>query len=298
MLARGCWSDRLRGMKARFFGQYLVANGRVTAPQLLAAVEHQERNNTKLGSCVIALGLATPFEVEQIRALQAKEDLRFGEAAEKLGLLDAGDVRRARAAQADAHVQLGEAFVALGYLSHEQVEAAAAEFLTREAQLEPEVVVMPDDLPLRDLAVELFRLAHKLLLRVCDLPSKTDRLRVLRDVFPLSDRNARVPISGAVTSAVLLCLPHTIASDIASRYCGELTPTDEALDQTVCGLANLLCDNLRSVLAEQGLRAELGAAEMIGPRISMPPGGGLALVPFITHRGQVLVGLALGSELA
>jgi CheY-specific phosphatase CheX len=280
-------------MRPRFFGQYLVAGGRVTAPQLLAAVEYQERNNTKLGSCAVALGLATPFEVEQIRALQAKEDLRFGEAAIKLGTLSEADVQRVRAAQQDGHVQLGTALVALGYVREDQVEGWAAEFLTAEARLEPDVVTVPDDLPLRDVAFELFHLAHRLLLRVCDLTSKTERLRVMRDIMPLSDRNARIPITGAIDSTVLLCVPQAIASDMASRYSGDLPPTDAEMEEIVCDLATLLCDNLRSVLAEQGARIEVGSAEPVGSRVSMPPGGSVALVPFITHRGQVLVALTL-----
>jgi CheY-specific phosphatase CheX len=280
-------------MRARFFGQHLVSNGRVTAPQLLAAVEYQDRNNAKLGAIALTLGLATPFEIEQICALQAKEDLLFGEAAVKLGVLDEAEVRRVRAAQEDGHVQLGEALVALGYLSREQVEVAAAEFLTAEARLEAEVVTVPDDLPLHDVAFELFHLAHKLLLRVCDVASKTERLRVLNGIMPLSDHNARVRVSGAVNSTVLLCLPHAIAIDIAGRYSGEAAPTDVDVAEIVRELANLLCDNLRSVLAEQGMRVQMAKAELQGSRVSVPPGAQVALVPYLTHRGQVLVGLSL-----
>jgi CheY-specific phosphatase CheX len=280
-------------MRARFFGQYLVGNGRLTAPQLLAAIEYQERHNAKLGSCAVTLGLATPFEVDRIRALQAKEDLRFGEAAVKLGLLDEAQVERVMAAQGDKHVQLGEALVALGYLEPNQVETAAAEFLTAEARLEPELVTVPEDLPLHDVAFELFHLAHKLLLRVCDLTSKTERLRVMEGVMPLSDRNARVAISGAFSASVYVCVPDAIALDIASPFSGELPPTDAAQDEIVRELAALLSDNLRSVLAERGQRIEVSEAVLVGARVSVPPGGRVALVPFLTHRGQVLIALSL-----
>ncbi|MFI5306458.1 MAG: hypothetical protein ACHQ53_03835 [Polyangiales bacterium] len=280
-------------VRARFFGQYLVANGKVTAPQLLAAVELQDRNNAKLGDCAVSLGLATPFEVERILALQAKEDLRFGEAAVKLGVLDDDQVRRVRATQADGHVQLGEALVTLGYLKPAEVEAAAAQFLTAEARLEPDVVTIPDALPLREIAFELFHLAHKLLLRVCELANKTERLHVMQDVLPLSDHNARLAISGDVRSSVLLGLPHEIAFELARRFSGELPPDEHQVDEIVLDLVSLLCANLQSVLAEQGYRVELGTAELLGTRMSMPPGARVAIVPFVTHRGQVLVGLSL-----
>ena len=280
-------------MRARFFGQYLLANGLLTAPQLLAAVEYQERNNSRLGDCALGLGLVTPFEIERIRALQAREDLRFGEAALKLGLLSDARLSEVLAKQEGAHVPLGEACVALGYLTQAQIERSAAEFLTAEAKIEPEVVTIPSDLPLRELAFELFHLAHKLLLRVCDLTSKTERLRIVTDLLPLSDRNACLSISGAVDTTLLLSLPHAVASEVARRFSGELAPSDEQVDEIVCELANLLSRNLQSVMAERGVRLALEPAEPIGPRISLPPGRRVALVPFVTHRGQVLVSIGL-----
>jgi len=291
-------------MKPRFFGHYLLANGLITAPQLLAAVEYQERNNPRLGELAVSMGLATQFEVEQIHALQATKDLRFGDAAQQLGLLDREKVARAVGAQQDRHLQLGQALAALGYLLPAQVEAAAAEFIAAEARLEPESVTIPEDLPLRRVAFELFHLAHKLLLRVCELPSKTERLRVVSDVVPLSDRNVAVALRGlpapelpdatdGASSSVLLCLPQQIAVDLATRFSGEIAPSDAAVDGVACELTSILCGNLQSVLAEQGARVEVSEPEVVPSRLSLPPGRRMALVPFVTHQGLVLVSLAL-----
>jgi CheY-specific phosphatase CheX len=279
-------------MTGRFFGQYLIAHGLITAPQLLAALEYQERNNAKVGACVVTLGLGTPFEVEHVRAFQAKQDLRFGEAAAQLGILSADEVQRVVDARESARVRLGAALVALGYLSADQVESAAAAFLAASDADEPAVAV-PDDMPSREAAIDLFYLAHKLLLRVCDLASKTERLRVLRGVLPLSDHNARVAFTGAIDGSVLLCVPHAIAAELAGRFSGEVAPDEASIDAIVCELANLLCGNLQSVLAEQGKRVQLSAPERIGARVSMPPGNSVALVPFVTQRGQVLIGWSL-----
>lgn len=276
----------------------MLARGLLTAPQLLAAVEYQERYDTRLGSCAVAMGLLTPFEVEQVRAAQAREDLRFGEAAVKLGLLSDAQLEDVLAKQLDAHVPLGDAVVALGFMKAAQVEAAAAEFLAAEAQLEPEVVTIPDDLPLRELAFELFHLAHKLLLRVCDVTSKTERLRVVADVLPLSDHNATVAISGAIATSVTLCLPDAVAVEVAKRFSGELAPPRHAVEQIVLELANLLCGNLQSVMAERGVRLWPADAVLLGSHASLPPGRRAALVPFVTHRGQVLVSMDLPADSA
>jgi hypothetical protein len=288
-------------MKPRFFGQYLLANGLINAPQLLAAVEYQERNNPRLGELALGMGLATQFEVDQIQALQATHDLRFGEAAQRLGILESAEVARVLAAQSDRHVLLGHALAALGYLTPTEVEAAAAEFLTKEALLEPESATIPEDLPLRRVAFELFHLAHKLLLRVCELPSKTEPIRVVTDVVPLSDRNVLVTLRGTLDpeaphvtdTAVLLCVPQQIAVDLASRFSGEIAPAESAVNDVVSELASILCNNLRSVLAEQGARIEVGEPQVIPSRVSLPPGRRMAVVPFVTHSGLVMVSLAL-----
>ena len=288
-------------MKPRFFGQYLLANGLINAPQLLAAVEYQERNNPRLGEIAVGMGLATQFEVDRIQALQATHDLRFGDAAQQLGLLDAAEVARVVAAQHDRHVLLGQALAALGFLTPTDVEAAAAEFLTGEARLEPESATIPEDLPLRRVAFELFHLAHKVLLRVCELPSKTEPMRIVTDVVPLSDRNVLVALRGALDpempsatdTGVLLCVPQQIAVDLATRFSGEVAPAETAVNDVVCELAGILCNNLRSVLAEQGARVEIGEPEVIPSRLSLPPGRRMAVVPFVTHSGLVMVALAL-----
>ena len=240
--------------------------------------------------------LATPFEVEQIRALQATEDLLFGEAALRLGILDERDLDRVLASREHSHRHLGEALVTLGYLTREQVEAAAAKFLADEARIEAELVNIPDGLPYRDLAAQLFQLAHKLLLRVCDLGSKTERLRIVTGVLPLSDRNVRMPLSGDVDSAVILSVPDAIAVHLAARFSGELSPSDADIDNVVRELGSLLCRNLESVAAEQGRRLQCGEPERVPARVSLAPGERVALVPFLTHRGQVLVSLALPPE--
>ena len=129
-----------------------------------------------------------------------------------------------------------------------------------------------------------------------DLTSKTERLGVMRDVFAPSNRNARVAISGAVQSSVLLCLLEAIAFDVAARFSGELAPDDAATDSTIAELANLLCGNLRSLRDALGARVEVARAERVATRVSIPPSSCIALVPFPTHRGQVLVGF-VGEQL-
>jgi CheY-specific phosphatase CheX len=278
-------------MRARFFGQYLLARGLVTAPQLLAAVEYQERSNTRVGEHAISRSLLTPFEIEQIRALQTREDLFFGEAAIKLGILTAGQVRDLLADQGEHHVMLGDALAELGYLDPVKTEKALAEFLSAEDALEPEVVTIPEDLPHRYMAFELFHIAHKLLRRAWGLDNKTDRLRVEAGPVTLSDRNACVQITGAAEMQIFVCVPFEIAQEAARELTGELDPVDADRDRIVREFANLLCANLQSILAEQGRRIHIEEAQTLNSRVSLTDDAHASIVTFLTHRGQVHIGM-------
>jgi hypothetical protein len=280
-------------MRPRFFGQYLLTRGLLTAPQLLAAVEYQQRHNAPLGELAERVGIATRFEVEQIRALQLREDRMFGEAAVKLGILSEDQVAQLLVAQQDAHVHLGDAVATLGYMPKEAVDEALSRFLNDEAQLEPDVVTIPDDLPGRELAFELFYLAHKLLRRAWGLENKTDRLRLEQGPIALSDVNARVPLEGSVMATLFVGVPHAIARAQAARFSGEVEPEEHECNDIVREFANVLCANLRSVLAEQGRTLSPGETELVDSRISLEPATRSAVVTYLTHEGQVLVGLTL-----
>lgn len=280
-------------MRPHFFGQFLLGRALVTAPQLLAAVEYQERHNAPLGEQAIAGGLLTREDVERIRHAQTQEDLFFGEAAIRLGLLSPVQVRDLLSTQKDGHLLLGDALVDLGYLQRPVVDKALEEFRVEQKSVEPEVVELPDGLPFRDVAVELFAAAHRLLRRHWNLENRADRVRVERDMISLSDRNARVELSGAVETVVFVCVPHHIAAAAAgaSEDEDDEPPSDEEMDRCVRDFCSLLCENLRSVLAEQGQRIALSAPRMLFSRASIPPGLRASVVPFFTHRGQILVGM-------
>jgi CheY-specific phosphatase CheX len=278
-------------VRPRFFGQYLLAKGHLTAPQLLAAVEYQEQHNTRVGDQAVAQGLLTPFDVQRVRALQTHENLFFGEAAIRLGVLTTGQVRDLLTAQKDRHVHLGDALANLGYLDRERTDRALAEFLAEEDRIEPEMVTVPEDLPSKEVAFELFHLAHRLLLRVWNLENKTDRLRIETGMVALSDRNARITISGAVETVVFVCAPHEVARMAARAPYAEEDPPDEEMNRAVREFCRVLCENLASVLAEQGLRVTVGQPQMLMSRASTPPGIKASVVAYLTHRGQVFVGM-------
>ncbi|MGD8858885.1 MAG: hypothetical protein PVI30_02670 [Myxococcales bacterium] len=281
------------GSSARFFGQYLLGEGLITAPQLLAAAEYQSRNNAKLGEHAVATGIATPFEVERILSVQARDDRYFGEAAIALSILSASQVTELLATQQDAHLQLGEALVDLGYLDAAQVEQAASAFLGAEDDRDIDTVRLPAEVSDNPVLPELLYLARKMLLRVCNVVGKPEDGRVVQDVVPLSDRNVRVALTGEYDGSLVLGIPRELAVATAGRFTGEREPQEAELDAIAEELGHILSGNLCSVMAERLRRLQSGAPQLLPERISTPPGQRVMVVPFVTPLGQVLVCLTL-----
>ncbi len=279
-------------MRKRFFGQYLLSRGLITAPQLLAAVEYQDKYNSRLGDLGVALGLVTPFEAEQINALQLGDDLRFGEAAVKLGLLTPEQVGEMLATQRDSHVLLGQAIATLHYMDRATLDTSLAEFLA-EASQDAQGIVIPETIRDQELATVVFDLGHKLLLRAWELPNKPDNVRIEELRLTLSDRNARIDLGGGASGAIMVGVPDAAARKAAKRSAGEAEPSDVSIDAVVLDFASVLCENVASTLAERGRKVQIGFATLLGARATLPPEVRVAVVPYQTHLGQVLIGMSI-----
>lgn len=281
-----------QGVRTRFFGQFLLSQGLITAPQLLAAVEYQQRHNPRLGELAAELGMLTAFDASRVNALQAERDLLFGEAAVQLGVLDRAAVQQVLAAQQDQHVLVGEALVHLGYLKQIAVDEAVLKFEAAQQGQAPNAVQVDEGTPEAHVARELFGLAHRLLLRSWGLNNKPDQLRIEQGPLWLSDCNAVAPLTD-VGLGLVLGVPLGAAEAAAKPFSGDATPGEAQQQEMVTQLAHVLAANLASVMAEQGRRLRPGEASAVGSRLDRDAEARTLLVPFVTQHGQVLVGLTV-----
>jgi hypothetical protein len=281
-------------MRKRFFGQYLLSKGLITAPQLLAAVEYQDKHNSKLGELAVSLGLVTPFEAQQINAVQVREDCLFGAASIQLGLLTEEQVKDVLAAQRDQHVRLGQALETLGYLDRATIDSVLSEFLA-DAGRDPDVIEVPDAVREKDVGATLFDLGHKLLLRAWDLPNKPDKVRIEEMRLTLSDRNARVDFHGNGQHGVIMVgVPNDVAWKAAKKFAGDgEEPSETEANETVLDFAHLLGQNFCGAMAEHGRTFQLGHTSVLGARATLPPEVKVIVLPYLTHLGQVLIGFSL-----
>lgn len=270
-----------------FFGQFLLAEGLVTAPQLLAAVEYQEQFNARLGEYAVALGCITPFEAAQINALQVSRNLKFGEAAMELGLFDREQLHQIILKQRNEHVMLGTALSKLGYLDEATVQDAFARFLGRQQDYS---LVFPPEHPYPALCRALFDEVGRLLLRAWGLPSKPQRAQVKNELFLLSDYNALLELGGDLTAAVALGVPLAVAERGLS-VSGDPEASESSFDAAVVGLVQQLGDNLAATLGAEGCKLELGRPQNCGFKVRLQSPRSALWVPYVTHDGLVIAAL-------
>ncbi len=282
----------MRGpVKNLFFGQYLLSRGIITPAKLAAATEYQKQFNSRIGDYAVALGLLTEEDVGRINAVQLSENLLFGEAALKLGLLQKRLLHELVAAQRIDHVMLGEALVSLGYVTKQQVDEALADFLRAREEHMRTLFALPDDLPMRNLAEKLFRLSHLLMFRAWGVQNQPGELEIISEQVLLSDMNALVTLTGDVNTHLLFAVPQPVA-EARERWLAGEKPDKEAPqpEQLVLELADIICRNLVAALEGERVTAQAGQPETAEFRVPLAEETRAAVMPYLTHEGQVFVG--------
>jgi len=277
--------------KNRFFGQYLLSRGIITPAKLAAATEYQKQFNSRIGDYAVALGLLTEQDVKRINAAQLSEDLLFGEAALKLGLLQKRLLHELVAAQRIDHVMLGEALVSLGFVTKQQVDDALPDFLRAREEHMRTLFALPDDLPMRALAEKLFRLSHLLLFRGWGLQNQPGELEIISEQVLLSDINALVTMTGDVNTHLLFAVPQPMV-EAPERWLADEKRGDEARqpEQLVLDLAEIVSRNLVASLVSEQVTVQAGEPQGAEFRLPLAPETQAAIMPYLTHEGQVFIG--------
>jgi hypothetical protein len=107
----------------------------------------------------------------------------------------------------------------------------------------------------------------------------------------LSDHNARIELGGTQPLTVMIGVPNDVLYKAAKKVSGEREPTEGDQDQLVLELGQLLGENFAGALAEQGHEVHVAHVTMQGARATLPPDVHVTVVPYLTHDGQVLIGL-------
>lgn len=108
-------------MAPRLFGQWLVSRGRITADQLLAALDIQLETNKDLAAFALQANILTNEQVDDIRHEERETNGRFEEIAIERGLLSPEQVERLAERQRGQRMFVGEIIAEQGFMVYRDV---------------------------------------------------------------------------------------------------------------------------------------------------------------------------------
>lgn len=242
----------------KFFGQYLLEKGRVSNQQLLAAVEHHNGKNLRIGAISVNMGFLTDDQVIDVLERQRTTDKLFGELAVGLGYLGIGQLQEVLDEQRKSRIFIGEAFVALGILDREQLDNELVQFQAEQLATRMMIRGSLVQLDQSDLVVDVLDTALKVFKRVGGLnvlieDCHQDRGRFLGYDWIVSQR-----LLGDVKATMILGIPGKILLAVAEKMLGlAIVSPDELAQDAGKEFLNVLCGHICARLGSRDLSVDL-----------------------------------------
>lgn len=98
------------------FGEFLLAQQKVTAADISTALELQKSRHIRLGELAREKKLLTDDQIDKIVEFQSQMNVKFGDAAIEFGLLNANQVDALLVEQKARHAMIGEILVEMDRL--------------------------------------------------------------------------------------------------------------------------------------------------------------------------------------
>ena len=119
-------------MGIKFFGHYLLDEGKITNEQLMEVIEYQSKNNLSLGELGVRDGFISTKEADTINDKQRSLDKRFGEVAISLDLLRDIHVEKLLETQKKEKKFFGEVLIIKNFMDKETLDNQLARFKEQE----------------------------------------------------------------------------------------------------------------------------------------------------------------------
>jgi CheY-specific phosphatase CheX len=163
-------------MGIKFFGHYLLDEGKITSKQLTEVIEYQTKVNLSLGELAVRDGFISTKEANTINDKQRSLDKRFGEVAISLNLLSDIQVEKLLQIQKKEKKFFGEILIMKNFMSEEFLSIELARFKEQE---HIEIIALDDKIKLIDKddviknSIEIFQTLY---LRIAHDPIKLIRM--------------------------------------------------------------------------------------------------------------------------
>ncbi len=280
-------------MKRKFFGQYLIEAGEVTAEQVREAVTLMDRENPVLGEFAVRAGFLTERDANRINREQRRTDRRFGDLAISLNLLTADQLKDLLKEQSKRRLSIGQALCKLGLLDPDKLEALHERFTSeRAASAKDRSICLPDEIEDSQLLDFVLDLLPKLAMRIARIQVHMGHLEKWSGT-ELPSQVATVTIRSAQNWSLTLGCDHQFAAKVHAGFMGRLSGpsggqsedvSTTMLDDCVGELLNILAGNAMDDLEQQGVPASLDP-----PTFGEIPAEGYAAVLEASHGVAVLV---------
>ena len=212
-------------MGIKFFGHYLLDEGKLNNEQLVEAISYQSEHNLSLGELAVREGFITAKEADTINDRQRSLDKRFGEVAISLELLDDPQIDELLTIQKREKIFFGEILILKNFMSQDQLDAELAHFESEQklevVELDDKIAAIDKDGIIKDSIGILQKLYSRIVhdhIKLVQINSASEinrsgiiALQKMRgDVhldFSLQPEDA---VSLAISTKFLLCIPYSL----------------------------------------------------------------------------------------
>lgn len=279
-------------MGVKFFGQYLLEKGKITADQLIKALDYQKSINVPIGTVALDEGFLTAEQIKKIHDEQYRTDKKFGEIAVDFGLLTNSQVEEILEKQMSRKVYLGEALVKKGFISVEELEKELKKY--KEEQEKEEVGLKDVLLQIRhkDLIEAFVDITVKMFLRLVREIVKVKGYHTLVEKVNLFDWTISQELKGEFNAKFLLNITDSLLLKIATSLTKKsVDKIDEITLDAAREFVNIITGNALSKLSTQGLNLRANPPVSFNnnsdKKYTIPSNKEVASVPLLSTAGEL-----------
>lgn len=255
-------------MSVKFFGQFLVLEGAISAVELRSAVDLSESENMLIGELATEAKLISEEQALELNRQQLRKDMPFGALAVEEGLITEEQLEGLLRKQAEMRLRLGEACVRLGYLDQTSVYELLRKFHDDQEPYTEDEIDLPGDLSGNPAAAFILNFFPRMTMRVSRIHVKVSPMS--GDNLPNQPHKASISLQGEQGLKIMLGAGDDYASKLLTgmhRIMGGDAPSEseveaEDLQDILGSFLDIVAGNALEVLAADGVKLEVSPTEL------------------------------------
>lgn len=256
-------------MGVKYFGQFLIDDGLLTADELADALE--EVDGPTLGRLAVAKGMLMPEELDDLLSSSWSRQPKVGKIAVKQGILAASQVKQLSDTLKNNVDFLAQHLVKKKLVPEADMARARAAFATDQQAwtLRPQEV--PPALAGKAHAVALAGVSLQMLPTMTGLELVARPSAPFQGAPPLRAFNVEIELKGDESGRYVLCLDKPVARAAAVLMMGDelREPTAEELHDATGEVANSIVGVAVSLLARHGHNFRIGPPRFLDQSAAM-----------------------------